>query len=314
MKILHVYDQSNKHLAHYVSELCRSLAGRVDCMTADDAKTLRRVYASFQPAIVHQHGHAIGEVPAASRLVVSPHGEETDSKNAYAVIARSAIEARRLGRQRVETVQDPLITKTITFAEASDRLLAVYQRVMDSHPLELLNTDSRRALAILLKGALRGDRRWLTAEELQWPLHIDWRRLYIYAEYEGVMPLLRQGLQTIGVSAPEKEKTTSYLPNGYAIPSPMTDKSIVELLNDIRVNGPCLLRLTDMDRALHNDEINEEKLLETLEEKKLKPLFQSVLQLLSEQTLLTEGFMPCQPIDNQTTQRLRQQLQGRLKP
>ena len=314
MKILHVYDPNNKQLAHYVSELCRSLTGRADCMASDDAQPLRRVCASFCPDIVHQHGRAIGEIPGTARLVVSPHGEETDCRNAYVVIARSAIEARRLGCRRMETVQNPLITKTITFAEASNKLMAVYQRVMDSHPLELMNDDARRALATLLKAGLRGDRRWLTAKEAQLPETIDWRRLYIYAEYEGVLPLVYQGLQVLGFSTPEKENIMSYLPDAYTIPTSMAGKTIVELLKDVKANGATLLRLTDIDRALYNDGLDESRLMETLEEKKLKPLFQSILQLLSEQTLLTEGFMPCQPVNNQTTLQLRQQLQGRLKP
>lgn len=313
MKILHVYDQSNKQLAHYVSELSRFLSGKADCMTVDDAKSLRRGFASFCPDIVHQHGHAIGEMPVTARLVVSLHGEKIDHHNAYVFIARSEIEARRLGCQRVETVWNPLITKTISFAEAADKLMAVYQRVMNSHPFELMNDDTRSALATLIKAGIRGDRRWLV-KEAQLPENIDWRRLYIYADYEGVLPLVYQGLQVLGISAPEKEKTTSYLPDGYTIPPSMAGKSIVEMLTNIRANGLSLLLLTDIDRALHSDELDEARLIETLEGKKLKPLFQSILQLLLEQTLLTEGFMPCQPTDNQTTQRLRQQLQGRLKP
>lgn len=314
MRVLHVYDQANKQLAHYVSELCRSLSGKAECMVVDDAKALQRTYASFRPDIVHQHGHAIGGLPANARIAVSPHGEDAKFQNAYIVIARSVIEARRLGCQRVETVQNPLITKAITFAEASDKLMGVYQRVMDSHPCELISDVTRRALASLLKAGICGDRRWLSEEEAQLPEDIDWRRLYIYAEYEGVLMLVYLGLQVLGMSAPEKEKTMSYLPDGYTIPTSMAGMSIMKMLNDIKENGPSLLRLTDIDHALRSDEMDEKNLIETLEHKKEKALFQSMLQLLSEQTMLTEGFMPCQPLDNQTTKRLRMQLQARLRP
>lgn len=314
MKILHVYDQNNRQLARYVSELCRSLAGKAECMEVDEPKSLKQACVSFCPDIVHQHGHAIGEVPTTARLVVSPHGEETDCQNAYVVIARSGIEARRLGCLRIETIQNPLVTKTVTFTEVSERLISVYQHVMDSHPVELMSDDTRHTLAVLLKAGLRGDRRWLTEEETRQPDNIDWRRLYIYAEYEGVLLLVYLGLQALGITAPEKEKTISYLPDGYTVPTSMAGKGMVELLKDIKANGPSLLRLTDIDRALHDDEMDESRLIETLEDKKLKSLFQSVLQLLSEQTMLTEGFMPCKPLNNQLTQQLRQQLVNRLKP
>ncbi|MBP5339789.1 MAG: hypothetical protein J6Z14_10920 [Prevotella sp.] len=93
----------------------------------------------------------------------------------------------------------------------------------------------------------------------------------------------------------------------------MADKTIAVMLRDVQQNGPTLLRLTDLHRALHDDLLDEERLMATLDDEKQRPLMQSILPLLQEQTLLEEGFMPCPPIDNTLTRSLRKALADHLR-
>ena len=93
----------------------------------------------------------------------------------------------------------------------------------------------------------------------------------------------------------------------------MPTATFTELVADIYQNGPSLLRLTELDRLLRRDTTDEAQLLQALRRQHRQSFFASILQLMSEQTLLTEGFMPCKPLDNRTTQQLRQQLRNRLK-
>ena len=343
MKVLHVYSHDNPRLAMYVSLLSQAMPADVECVYVDNAPDMRRAVKDFRPDITHQHGRfhvATGAAPTPpSRLIVSPHGEEVDVHHAYTVIARSPYELTTLQTERKELVRNPLITRAITFQEAAGAIAGIYRRVMDSNPLELMDAATRHFLAVALKAGLLGDKGWVS-DDSQWngstdavadsslhTLHsplLDFHHLYIYAELEGVMDIVHDGIETLGITDAVADSAFSplhsssrsadcYLPHGYEIPKAMPGASITDLLHDIEQNGITLLRLTELTRALYDDNLDEKALMEQAETEKLRPILQSVLQVLSEQTLLTEGFMPCPPTDNSDTQRLRTQLENHLK-
>lgn len=332
MKVLHVYRHDNPRLAKYVSLLSQAMSADVECVFADNASDVRLAVKDFQPDIIHQHGQPIDNLrldnlrcsTAPARLVISPHGETVDTSKAYVVIARSPYELTCHATERKELVRNPLITKTITFDEAAAAIHTVYQRVMDSHPLELMNASTRTLLAFLLKAGLLGDKAWvadnLRLDNLQFDnlrfddLRLDdLRHLFIYVELEGVLDIVKRGIAVLGIYAPPKPTIDCYLPHGYKTPQPLPKATIPELLKDIDAHGLTLLRLTELMKQLHEDSLDEAALMEQLEADKRRPLFQLLLQILSEQTLLTEGFMPCTPLDNSYTENLRQQLENHLK-
>ena len=143
----------------------------------------------------------------------------------------------------------------------------------------------------------------------------EWRLLTIYAYFEQVSPIVRRGAQVLGVAMPDVSvsQSTSYLPKDYRPLKEKPDSTVIELLRDVQAGQLTLLRLTEIDEALRREDMDEEKLLIELEEENLKTLFSCLLQILSEQTLLDEGFMPCPPVDNQETQRLRIQLSRHME-
>ena len=319
MRILHVCRHDNPRLAEYVSLLSQAMPADVECAFADNASDVRLAIKDFQPAIIHQHGQTNYSLLGA-RLIVSPHGETTDNTKAYAVIARSPYELSSCHTERKELVRNPLITKTITFEEAAAAIRIVYQRVMDSHPLELMDGKTRRLLAILLKAGLLGDKGWVNG---QWPM-VDgsqFRLLLIYASLEGVLDIVERGVKVLGLTdaAARSSRLTlpspliSYLPQGYKTPEPLDGATIPQLLRDIDANGITLLRLTELTRLLYDDSLDEALLMEQIDAMNARPQLQLLLQILSEQTLLTEGFMPCQPLDNSFTENLRQQIENHLR-
>ena len=125
--------------------------------------------------------------------------------------------------------------------------------------------------------------------------------------------MVRQGLTMLGINAPEPDAKAddSYLPEDYAQPAPMPVATVSELVADISHHGPSLLRLSELARALHSSTIDEEQLQQTLQQEGLLTLLAALLPLLSEQLLLTEGFMPCQPVEGPAAQQLRAQLASR---
>ena len=90
----------------------------------------------------------------------------------------------------------------------------------------------------------------------------------------------------------------------------MDGADIPTLLADVKANGPSLLRLCELATALRSDSLDEARLLSQLSDQ-LRPLLASTLQLLDEQNLITEGFMPCTPVDDGNTRLLRRQLTRR---
>ena len=330
MKVLHVYRHDNPRLAEYVRLLSQAMPADVECAFADNASDVRLGIKDFQPDIIHQHGQptANNQYPIPpTRLVVSPHGETVDIAKAYAVIARSPYELSSCDTERKELVRNPLITKTITFEEAAAAIHIVYQRVMDSHPLELMDTNTRHLLAVLLKAGLLGDKGWVNGQcstvNGQWPTVNDsqFRLLFIYASLEGVLDIVERGIKVLSITDADANSSLftlhssliNYLPQGYKTPVPLDGATIPQLLRDIDTNGITLLRLTELMRLLYDDSLDEDALMEQIDDMNARPQLQLLLQILSEQMLLTEGFMPCPPLDNSFTENLRQQIENHLR-
>ena len=228
------------------------------------------------------------------RFIITPNGHPLPRVPAYAVVARSPMEHDRLAKQHphVETVRNPIITRTTTATTCATQMMRIYQRVANSFLLPLLSPSTRQALAMLLCVAIGGDARWATQPL---PPDADYQQLQAYARLEGALPMVRKGLRLMGVEVPEPEETECYLPAGYKVPQRMQTNDIPTLLADIKTNGPSLLRLCEVAEALHSDDLDETRLLRQLDEQQLRPLMSSLLPLLSQQLLLTEGFMPCPP-------------------
>ena len=310
IKVLHVYPKNDSLMARYIHLLMEKYPAKA----TDDAVEFRQTCKEWQPDIVHQHKGVTFVGKGNYRLVISPCGEPVDRSDYYAIIARSPLEADTLhqkGMKRVEIVRNPLITKTTNFSETAQKLSYVYQKVMDSNPLPLMNTDTRNALAVVLKASITGDKRWI---DPKLPISsIQYRQLYIYALHEGVLPFVEKGLNVMDVSPPPREQTASYLPDNYKKPQSIVGKSIPEMLTDIRQNGLSLLRICELGQALMDDHLDEEKLIKLLEQENINLLFRRILQILKEQICLDEGFMPNPPLDDKVTQRLRLQLINHLK-
>ena len=316
MRVLHVIDPKDDAARQYVAMLCDAVGPAADMRLAAAGAPLPvgNGEGGFQPDIIHLHGLATVGEPSA-RVVLTPHGKQADTRGAYVVVARSPLESQRLktAYARVETVRNPLLTRTTTPKLCARQYLDIYQRVADSDVLPLMNEATRGLLRVLLTVSVCGDRRWSEGHTLPDAASVDFRRLFIYAEKEGVLPMVEEGLRLVGMEAPTPERTSGYLPDGYRVPIAREDGDLIALLADIEHNGPSLLRLTEVERMLRSEGLDEKELMRTVREAGVQHLLASVLQLTSEQTLLTEGFMPCPPADNQLTQQLRKQLRERLR-
>lgn len=339
MKVLHIYPQNNSMIAQYVSMLQED--GSLEVKAIDDAKQLQQLCQEWQPSIVHQHGSS-PEITRATqkartqgvRIVVTPHGQlepwETSGKirinnmleplvsHAYAVIARGPMEAEELRKldwnTRIEMVMNPIVTRSTTPAQLNEAHQRIYQQVMDSNVLELMDEPTQTALRTLLKAGITEDERWVAPFDAE---ATNWRLLFIYAEHEGISSYIERGMLAMGMTVPLKTVTSSYLPNHFQRPVTQSGKSVIELIRSIQqftdANRLSLLSLAELDLALRRDDVEDDVLIQQLKSEKLLEFFKALLPVLHQQTGLDEGFMPCEPAENSETDRIRNCIKKHLE-
>ena len=331
MKVLHLFPADDKLIAAHVAllrEREEPFTGRPDIV---------HVHGCWRYSIVRQAMRCHRE---GARIVMTPHGglepwvvsqrhmTEKLSKtllwqrrmveSAYVLIAHGPMETESLQElgwnPRIETIRNVVVTNSITPEAMCQQTREVYRKVMDSNTIELMDDDSRRMLTLLLKAGITGDRRWLGNADLPTLSESAWRQLLVYADHENVRTIIDRGLHVVGIRAPyiETANIRSYLPTAYKLPK-VENHSVVGIVSEMH-HGPLTLRqLTELDRALRRDDADDEQIVDDLTEKRLIRYFRHILQLLTELTLIDEGFLPAQPIDDSQTASLRRQLFTHLR-
>lgn len=282
-----------------------------------------------------------------ARIVLSPHGQlepwvfeekplqekfhktalwqKPFVEKAYALIAFGKMEQQYLEElkwnPRIEVIHNAVITNSTTREKMCSQTFTVYQKVLDSNVLEQMDEATLQLMATIIKAGTLGDRRWV---ELTVPETVDWRRMLIYAEHQNIRNYVDYGINILGLSAVslDTEHLPAYFPESYQRP-----KSIKNLIDDYKGDEtdyllrmirqiekqPLLLHLIELTRELYRDTVNDDLLQEVLEEKKLTKFASRLMQMLHEQTLLDEGYMPIEPLDDRGTQKIRESITNHLK-
>lgn len=338
--ILHIYPKDDAQLAQYVSLIVHSDHHAMENIAIDDAKEFKHLCEQHKPHIIHQHGcwqaDIISTVAWARgkgiRIVTSLHGQlqswETEARrlkkafwgqrqniqHSYALIARSPMEVQALSQlgwnDRIELIANPLITRTTTSNEMLQKLNDVYDKVLRSNVLELMSPSTTHLFRQLVKAGITGDARWLD-QKVEIPEDPHWEQIYLYARYEGMENYIRKGIKVLDLNAPNDDESLSraYLPNNYSVPKPQQGKTALELIRlahyfYTKKRLPLLL-LAEIDDMLRHQTVDEEFLITELEGYKMVSFTASLMQVMKEQTGLDEGFMPCAPVDNKDTEKIR---------
>ena len=284
-----------------------------------------------------------------ARIVLTPHGElepwvleekplqekfhktalwqKPFVEKAYALIVFGKMEQQYLAQMkwntRIEVIHNAVITNSTTREKMCAQTFAIYQKVLDSNVLQQMDDDTQQLMATIIKAGILGDMRW-TSPITRHPSPIDWRRMLIYAEHQNIRNYVDYGINILGLSAPslDTEHLPAYFPEDYQRPESIK-KMIGEykgdetdyLLRMIRQieKQPLLLHLIEFTRELYRDTVNEDLLVEAIEQKGLTKFAGRLMQVLHEQTLLDEGYMPIDPIDDRGTQKIRESITKHLK-
>ena len=282
-----------------------------------------------------------------ARIVLSPHGQlepwvfeekplqekihktalwqKPFVEKAYTLIAFGKMEQQYLAQlkwnPRIEVIHNAVITNSTTRELMCSQTFTVYQKVLDSNVLEQMDDDTQQLMATIIKAGALGDIRWTA---LNMPETVDWRRLLIYAEHQNIRNYVDYGINILGLSALslDTEHLPAYFPEHYQ--RPQSIKKLIDeykgdendyLLRMIRQieKQPLLLHLIELTRELYRDTVNDDLLQEALEQKGLAKFAARLMQVLHEQTLLDEGYMPVEPLDDRGTRKIRESITNHLK-
>ena len=350
MKVLYLFPKSDTLISQHIALLTDGLRQSVEISTADSVNTLRKAIQEQVPDIIHAHGFpsvtaartVFSALNRGARLVLTLHGQlepwaddrqrniaavywqKEFVRKAYAVILMGRLERTNFVKMgwnsRMEEIHNAVITNTISPRSMCADTFAVYQKVLDSNTLELMDDATSRMLRAIIKVGIMGDRRWSPAIPSE---SIDWRQLLLYAEHENIRNYVDYGISILGLNVPAIDTTriAAYFPDHYEAPRPVREKVgeyqgketdyLLRIITQIR-QQPLLLHLIELTRELYRDTVDDDRLAERLEEKGLTAFTHSLMQVLSEQTALDEGYMPLPPADNRLTRQIRQQLETHL--
>lgn len=285
------------------------------------------------------------------RLVVSPHGqlepwvqEENYWKEklpkrilyqkeivqkAYAIVIQGHMEEeclKKLGwNSRLQIIRNCLITQSIGQQQMAGMMSKLYRKVMDSDTLNLMDNDTRSALKAIITAGITGDERWLESTTAV----SQWRELLCYAYQEQIDDIVQRGINILRQDGPDFDAKTAdyFLPDRYVRPESIKQaignnfasenerlEATFKYLRKLAAKKQLNIRhLAELDKELRLYECNEAELCETLKEQNNYKLACRIMQLMSDRTGLTEGFMPIPPLNDRTTQKMRKQIDNYLK-
>lgn len=295
-------------------------------------------HGQLEPWIVEEKSSVVGDSQTPMALISkSVLLQRRTVERAYSLIAFGKMEQHYLQQlgwnPRIETIRNAVITNSLSPQDMCSQTFAVYQKVLDSNVLEQMSDDDKHLLSIILKAGITGDARWITGrgnDNSQFSIpnsqspSPDWRRILIYAEHQNIRNYVDYGISILGLR-PDSIDTThiaAYFPEKYQRPTPLKEligdfkgnetDYLIRMLRQIQ-KTPLLLHLIELHRELHRDSVDDDSLAEALEEKRLTVFASRLMQILSEQTLLDEGYMPLAPLDDRGTRQIRNLIANHLK-
>ena len=353
MRILHFLPQTDAAIGQYFNILADNMGLEVENHKATTGEEARQLLRTIEFDIVHIHGCwnnaqfmiVRRALQQNARLVVTPYEQlqpwvqqhhfwdeklpkriayqKSVVEHAYAVIVQGNMELeyiQRLGwNKRCVIIRNALITNTITPREMARQTFEIYQRIIDSNPLQLMNTNTRKFVKRLITVGITGDERWTMNDDV--PMLGDWRQILCYAHQEQIMPTIQRAVRTLNLLLPDitPDKIPYFMPDSYVETKSIqktignqfvsendrliaTFKFIKKLISNRQLS---IKHLIELDIELREHPCDEGLLAEQLQERGLIKLAARCMQLTYEFTGLTEGFMPIPPLNDHITKKYK---------
>lgn len=364
MRVLHFYSPTDSMIAQHVNLLANGMGLGAENHLATEDGQVKTLLQNGHYDILHLHGcwrntmRTIVNMAKKQgiRIIVTPHGQlepwvvEEDYwkeklpkqllyqrdiiRQAYAIIIQGKMEQECMQKlawnSRCIIIRNAIITQSITAENMARETLAVYRKIMDSNTLELMDNETRKALATMIKAGITGDIRWF--DTLPSTINLEqenWRRLLCYAHQEQITDVVQRGIRVLGCDAPDIDTSQipCFLPDDFLAAHSIgedignqfasendrlmaTFRQIRKLIANRQLG---IKHLIELDRELRQHYCEEDTLGETLKERKLWTLARRMMHILSETTSFTEGYMPVPPLNDRLTRQIRQQIENHLK-
>jgi len=364
----------------YVKALASAMKGMAEIRIITRKDNVEKVIGEYIPDIVHVHAcwdyssskavNVAYDMKIA--LVVSPHNglEPYTMRNeqhltkllkrviyqhkmilrADALIATSSWEHDNLmslgWKKRVCMVSSSVLNSCVTVAQMAEGVLRFYDKVLDTRYFLQMSSLEKEAFCSLLHVSKTRDihhtqlseEHFLTLRTLKYE---QWRRLYMYADDEGVRPLIDRAICLMQIEAPKIETEaidryhTSHpkdtgeleckvlLDDTASVKDKLddeigTDEEVLQTICIMMLNIRHHLRggtlsmnhIASLYDAVRYEDYDEDRLDEILKRLRIKKLTARMLQILKEYVYLPEGFIPFEPVDDKGTQRIRTMMLG----
>lgn len=363
-------------VSDYVKVLATAMKDMAGVQIVTEKDDVAKIIAESKPDIVHVHAcwnyGAAKVVKTVCRegiaLIVSPHyGLEPytmrHERHIAKLLKRAAYQRKMICRadalmaessweydnlmalgwkKRVCMVSSSLLDSRITAMRMAEDVLRFYGKVLDTRYFLRMSGLEKEAFCSLLHVSMNRDvhRTQLSGEHLltlRTLKYEQWRRLLMYADDEGVRPLIDKAVCLIQADVPEID--TSAI-DRYHTPHPKdtgglerkvlldcgesikerldyeigAGEDVIETICIMTLNVRHHLRektlsmrhIADLYDIIRYGEYDEDRLAEVLGRLRVKRLAARFLQLLKEYCYLTEGFMPFEPVDDKRTGRIRE--------
>lgn len=266
-----------------------------------------------------------------SRIIVFLHRVV---RQAYALIAMGNMERRSIKRftsnPRIEVVLNAVITCKISEVEMARSVYAIYNKVLNSNTFELMAAGTRDILATLIKAGVTGDARRVEDDRLNAARSLHdaacWQQILLYAHHENIMDVVRRGMEvteSVPPTVPDVTAIPCYMPKNFkparAFTLTMADANeqalylIKALQKEASHNMISINSLVQLQKLLYGNEINEEKLAETLSYHDIDRFAARLMTVMENLTLLDEGYMILPPLRDRKAKRLQAKIENRLK-
>lgn len=336
-----------------------------DVKTITRQGDFKKLLADFQPDIVHIHScwqyHIASYANWAAKkhcaVVFSPHWELNERartteqgmrkkvkallyqakmvRSTEALLVSSEHEKQEIlslgWTKRIDVVRDSVLNNTLTDDEMAQQTITFYRKVLDTRYQFVMTAMEKDAIpSLLYVGLTEESVHNLLPSDLLLNLRSlnpeQWRRVFLYADDEGVREIVDSAISRLQLNAPaidtaairrfpllrpkettpvDTDKLIGNLPmtrqrlDDYTSKEDAIFKQIATIIANTRQierkKRLSLRLLTDLYKVIKYNDYDEDRLAEVLRHLRLYRYSCRIIQLLAEKTLLKEGFMPFPP-------------------
>ncbi|MBO4826322.1 MAG: glycosyltransferase [Prevotella sp.] len=246
----------------------------------------------------------------------------------------ASLKSKKPWNDRVCIIKNAVTTNTISNEQMAEQMVRLYRKVIDSNAGMLMSAEAREAENGLLRAGIARSERSnnITEKQIEAIQGLDdesWRKLFIHADDEDVLHLIKKGIEEMQFTAPhiviqDIERFAQRLPKARG---PLESENVAEktlrsrfkpweevLLKDKDDNPVTsveldfcrmiantqhemkkatlsLRHLTDIYQLMRFTELDEELISRILKDTELYEFTQQLQQTLSQTLGLTEGYM-----------------------